>query len=33
VLDEGGAGAMGWLTVLLIPLLLVRRRLTPRSRA
>jgi hypothetical protein len=26
-LDEGGAGAMGWLTVLLIPLLLARRRL------
>ena len=26
-LDDGGAGAMGWLTVLLIPLLLARRRL------
>jgi len=27
LIDEGGAGAMGWLTVLLIPLLLARRRL------
>ena len=30
LVDEGGAGAMGWLTVLLIPLLLARRRLSRR---
>ena len=29
-LDDGGAGAMGWLTLLLAPLVLVRRKLTRR---
>src|SRR6185503_5458573 len=30
LVDDGGAGAMGWLTVLMLPLLLTKRRLARR---
>jgi hypothetical protein len=30
LIDDGGAGAMGWLTALLLPLLLLKRRLARR---